>query len=178
MVETVRLGKPHHDVEILNRLTSRALAEIVERGHGRKPVHRERVPQDGRGLEHRPVGRVERVGRELAERANKSPTFITVLASVSQGRMVPSPGGVLIVSAIVASVLVFANLGIMYIKMAIFAALMLLAGWRTQRRDTWVRRMSSRVANGVRSRLLGERVARGGRMQVAVRFENLAGRAD
>jgi dolichol-phosphate mannosyltransferase len=30
----------------------------------------------------------------------------------------------------------------------------LIAGWRNQRRDTWVRRLSSRVANGVRSRLL------------------------
>jgi uncharacterized protein GlcG (DUF336 family) len=34
--------------------------------------------------------------RELAERAVKNPGFITVLASVSGGRMVPSPGGVLI----------------------------------------------------------------------------------
>lgn len=33
---------------------------------------------------------------------------------------------------------------------------LLLAGWRTQRRDTWVRRMSSRIANAVRSRLLGD----------------------
>lgn len=37
--------------------------------------------------------------RELADRANKSPTFVTILASVSQGRMVPSPGGVLILDA-------------------------------------------------------------------------------
>ena len=36
--------------------------------------------------------------RELAERAIKSPTFITMLGSVSQGRMVPSPGGVLILN--------------------------------------------------------------------------------
>ena len=32
----------------------------------------------------------------------------------------------------------------------------LIAGWRTQRRDTWLRRLSSQVANGVRSRLLGD----------------------
>lgn len=32
----------------------------------------------------------------------------------------------------------------------------LVAGWRASRQDTWVRRMSSRVANGVRSRLLGD----------------------
>ena len=37
--------------------------------------------------------------RELAERAAKFPTFGATLAAVSQGRMVPSPGGVLIVSA-------------------------------------------------------------------------------
>jgi uncharacterized protein GlcG (DUF336 family) len=36
--------------------------------------------------------------RELAERAAKFPTFVAALAAVSQGRMVPSPGGVLIVS--------------------------------------------------------------------------------
>lgn len=35
--------------------------------------------------------------RELTERGAKNPTFITVLAAVSGGRMVPSPGGVLIV---------------------------------------------------------------------------------
>ncbi len=34
--------------------------------------------------------------RELTERAAKNPAFITVLATVSSGRMVPSPGGVLI----------------------------------------------------------------------------------
>lgn len=34
--------------------------------------------------------------RELTERAAKNGTFITVLSSVSAGRMVPSPGGVLI----------------------------------------------------------------------------------
>lgn len=32
----------------------------------------------------------------------------------------------------------------------------LIAGWRSRRHDTWVRRISSRVANGVRSRLLGD----------------------
>src|SRR5882762_7301713 len=31
--------------------------------------------------------------RELAERAEKSPTFVTALTAVSHGRMVPSPGG-------------------------------------------------------------------------------------
>jgi uncharacterized protein GlcG (DUF336 family) len=35
--------------------------------------------------------------RELTARAAKSPTFVTALAAISQGRMVPSPGGVLIV---------------------------------------------------------------------------------
>ncbi len=37
--------------------------------------------------------------RELTERAAKNPAFITVLATVSGGRMVPSPGGVLVVDA-------------------------------------------------------------------------------
>lgn len=32
----------------------------------------------------------------------------------------------------------------------------LIAGWRARRRDTWLRRLSSRIANGVRSRLLGD----------------------
>jgi dolichol-phosphate mannosyltransferase len=32
----------------------------------------------------------------------------------------------------------------------------LIAGWRAKRRDTWARRLSSRVANAVRSRLLGD----------------------
>lgn len=32
--------------------------------------------------------------------------------------------------------------------------LQLLAGWRNKRQDTWIRKLSSRVANGVRSRLL------------------------
>lgn len=34
--------------------------------------------------------------RELSERAEKNPTFINTLAAVSGGRLVPSPGGVLI----------------------------------------------------------------------------------
>ena len=34
--------------------------------------------------------------RELFERSTKQPIFITVLAAVSQGRMVPVPGGVII----------------------------------------------------------------------------------
>src|SRR5580765_8090848 len=37
--------------------------------------------------------------RELYERAAKFPTFVASLAAVSGGRMVPSPGGVLILSA-------------------------------------------------------------------------------
>jgi uncharacterized protein GlcG (DUF336 family) len=37
--------------------------------------------------------------RELAERAAKFPTFVAALSAMSQGRMVPSPGGVLIVGA-------------------------------------------------------------------------------
>ena len=37
--------------------------------------------------------------RELAERAAKFPTFVTALAAATQGRMIPSPGGVLIVGA-------------------------------------------------------------------------------
>jgi len=32
--------------------------------------------------------------RELAEQAAKSPTFVAALAAASQGRMIPSPGGV------------------------------------------------------------------------------------
>jgi dolichol-phosphate mannosyltransferase len=32
----------------------------------------------------------------------------------------------------------------------------MLVGWRTRRHDGWLRRLSSRVANGVRSRLLGD----------------------
>ena len=34
--------------------------------------------------------------RELADRAAKSPAFVAALAVTSQGRMIPSPGGVLI----------------------------------------------------------------------------------
>lgn len=37
--------------------------------------------------------------RELAERAARYPTFVTTLASASQGRIIPSPGGVLIADA-------------------------------------------------------------------------------
>ena len=37
--------------------------------------------------------------RELAERATKQPAFIGALSAVTQGRMVPSPGGVLVTSA-------------------------------------------------------------------------------
>jgi uncharacterized protein GlcG (DUF336 family) len=37
--------------------------------------------------------------RELAERASKFPTFVTALSSASQGRIIPSPGGVLIADA-------------------------------------------------------------------------------
>jgi len=37
--------------------------------------------------------------RELAERAGKQPAFINALAAVTQGRMVPSPGGVLVTGA-------------------------------------------------------------------------------
>jgi dolichol-phosphate mannosyltransferase len=33
---------------------------------------------------------------------------------------------------------------------------LLVMGWRQKRRDTWLRRLSSRIANGVRSRLLGD----------------------
>jgi dolichol-phosphate mannosyltransferase len=37
------------------------------------------------------------------------------------------------------------------------ARLELIAGWRRRRRDTWLKRLSSRIANGVRGRLLGDR---------------------
>lgn len=37
--------------------------------------------------------------RELVERATKFPTFVTAISAATQGRMVPSPGGVLIVAA-------------------------------------------------------------------------------
>ena len=36
------------------------------------------------------------------------------------------------------------------------SSLQLVAGYRKKRRDTWLKRFSSRVANGVRSRLLGD----------------------
>jgi dolichol-phosphate mannosyltransferase len=32
----------------------------------------------------------------------------------------------------------------------------LIAGWRQKRRDSWVKRVSSRIANGIRSRLLAD----------------------
>ncbi|HRF49049.1 MAG TPA: heme-binding protein [Anaerolineales bacterium] len=35
--------------------------------------------------------------RELTERAGKVPTFVAALATATQGRMIPSPGGVLVV---------------------------------------------------------------------------------
>jgi uncharacterized protein GlcG (DUF336 family) len=37
--------------------------------------------------------------RELAERATKQPAFINALAAVTEGRAVPSPGGVLIAAS-------------------------------------------------------------------------------
>ncbi len=37
--------------------------------------------------------------RELSERAAKFPTFVAAIATATQGRMVPSPGGVLIFDA-------------------------------------------------------------------------------
>jgi uncharacterized protein GlcG (DUF336 family) len=37
--------------------------------------------------------------RELAERAAKLPTFIATLATTMEGRLVPSPGGVLVADA-------------------------------------------------------------------------------
>jgi uncharacterized protein GlcG (DUF336 family) len=37
--------------------------------------------------------------RELSERGQKNPAFFTILATVSQGRLVPVPGGVLIKDA-------------------------------------------------------------------------------
>lgn len=33
---------------------------------------------------------------------------------------------------------------------------LLVAGWRTKRQDTWIKRISSKIANGVRARLLGD----------------------
>lgn len=55
-----------------------------------------------------------------------------------------------------------------------------LAGWdavcgvRAQRRDDWVRRVSSRIANGVRNRLTHERIADVGCTLRAMRAEHLA----
>jgi uncharacterized protein GlcG (DUF336 family) len=37
--------------------------------------------------------------RELAERAAKAPAFLTALAAASGGRAIPSPGGVLVLTA-------------------------------------------------------------------------------
>lgn len=37
--------------------------------------------------------------REVAERAAKFPTFVIALATATDGRMIPSPGGVLVLSA-------------------------------------------------------------------------------
>ncbi len=37
--------------------------------------------------------------RELADRAARSPAFVAALSVASQGRMIPSPGGVLIMGA-------------------------------------------------------------------------------
>jgi uncharacterized protein GlcG (DUF336 family) len=37
--------------------------------------------------------------RALAERAEKQPTFIAAAATASAGRLVPAPGGVLIIDA-------------------------------------------------------------------------------
>jgi dolichol-phosphate mannosyltransferase len=39
---------------------------------------------------------------------------------------------------------------------AVESSPLLLVGWRATRRDTWLRRLSSRIANGVRSRMLGD----------------------
>lgn len=37
--------------------------------------------------------------RELAERAARFPTFVAAISTATQGRMIPSPGGVLIINA-------------------------------------------------------------------------------
>ena len=37
--------------------------------------------------------------RELAERASRFPAFVTAIAAATQGRMVPSPGGVIILGS-------------------------------------------------------------------------------
>jgi len=49
----------------------------------------------------------------------------------------------------------------------------LVCGVRTRRRDDWVRRLSSRIANGVRNRLTGERIADVGCSLKAYRAEVL-----
>ena len=52
--------------------------------------------------------------RELTERAEKNPTFIGVLSTVSGGRIVPSPGGVLILdeaSAVIGAVGISGDIG-------------------------------------------------------------------
>ena len=40
--------------------------------------------------------KIERAEAKVRERSERAPAFFTALASVSQGRMVPVPGGVLI----------------------------------------------------------------------------------
>jgi uncharacterized protein GlcG (DUF336 family) len=60
--------------------------------------------QDGSGILRADIARGKAWGalgmgfssRELAERAQKVPAFIGALSSVSQGRLVPAAGGVLI----------------------------------------------------------------------------------
>lgn len=47
----------------------------------------------------------------------------------------------------------------------------LVCGWRRQRRDTWLRRVSSRVANAVRSRFVGDGVQDTGCSLKAMRAE-------
>lgn len=37
--------------------------------------------------------------RELAERAERFPTFVAAISAATQGRMIPSPGGVLILDS-------------------------------------------------------------------------------
>ena len=49
-----------------------------------------------------------------------------------------------------------------------------VCGVRANRRDTWVRRVSSRIANGVRNRLTGEHIADVGCTLRAMRAEHLA----
>jgi uncharacterized protein GlcG (DUF336 family) len=62
------------------------------------------IRQDGAGIARFDIAFAKAWGslgmgfgsRELAERARQNPTFINVLASVTGGRIAPSPGGVLI----------------------------------------------------------------------------------